>query len=86
MNDPLTLITKPKAADDIKVEILDILRGALAEAEAGELDALILVKRQVGGKWGNDRSGLLSITDAVGRLEIIKQEYVYQYLALIGSI
>lgn len=77
---PVALVTKPKAADEFKDEAVRILREALEQAEAGEVTAALVIVRYPDGHWGDKRSGTMDFADAIGRLEIVKQSWIADYL------
>jgi len=80
MTTPVSLVTKPTVADNIKNDIVEILRESLARAEAGEVDALLLIEKRPDGHWRDERSGCTNFPDAIGRLEIVKQAWITHYL------
>ena len=80
MTQPIALVTKPTVAEEIKVEVLRILREALAKAEAGDVESCIVILRHPGGSWSDERSGLLKMAEAIGHIEIVKQSWITSYL------
>jgi hypothetical protein len=71
---------KPKLADDIRQEVIDILKKSLAEAEAGDISAVMVLKLHPDDTWSDERSGCIKFPDALGRLEIMKHTWITQYL------
>jgi hypothetical protein len=76
----IALAVKPKVEDEIRAETVRILRDALAQAESGEVVAALVVLKYQGGTWTDERSGVMDFPDAVGRIEIIKQSWIRDYL------
>ena len=80
MTDPIALAPKPTVAETIKADCARILREALALAESGEVEAVLLVLKRTNGRWYDERSGVMDFPEAVGRLEIVKQSWIAHYL------
>ena len=76
----LSVVGKPSVSDEIKSECANILRRALALAEAGDLTAVLVIVKHAGDTWSDERSGAMNFPDAVGRLEIVKQAWINSYL------
>jgi hypothetical protein len=81
MTAPIAFVPKPSVADNIKSDVVVMLREVLAEAERGEIDAVIVIKRMPDGYWADRRSGVIHFSDAIGKLEIVKQSWIASYLA-----
>jgi hypothetical protein len=77
---PVSLVIPPAPAEKIKRDTIRILRDALAEAEAGEIAEIIVIAKRQDGFWFDERSGTMSMSDAVGKIEIIKQSWIATYL------
>jgi len=75
-----TIVPKPKASDEVRESIVAILRATLDEAKRGELDCIVVIARSVDGEWFNRCSEVVGFSDAIGRLEITKQEWIKEFL------
>lgn len=84
MPELLNLVSKPRASDEDRKDIVALLRRTLAEAEAGELDTVILLARRPDGYWAERYSGVSPMTDLIGRLTIVQAQMVRRYLDLDG--
>lgn len=84
MTEPLTLVAKPKASDEIRDSVIALLRKTLAEAERGEIDFVALVAGSADGDWIPRISTVGKLSLAIGRIEIAKQEWILDYLKQIG--
>jgi hypothetical protein len=80
MNSPVALVPKPTAADEVKESVVRLLRDTLAEAERGNVDCVIMIVGHPDGAWSDRCSSTTRMSEAIGRLEITKQEWVQQYL------
>jgi hypothetical protein len=74
------LVAPPTAADEIRESVLRLLRKTLAEAEAGEIDQVVIIARCVDGDWIDRISDTDKASELIGRLEITKQEWINRYL------
>lgn len=73
----LRVVTK---AESIREDVIAILREALGEAERGEVAEIIVILKQTDGHWKDRRSATLAMSDAIGKIEIVKQAWIGQYL------
>jgi hypothetical protein len=80
MADPIKLVSKPTASDEVRESIIKVLRDTLNEAVAGEIRSVVVLAEYADGEWINRASDTLEFSKAIGRLEITKQEWVAQYL------
>jgi hypothetical protein len=80
MADTLSIAPKPTVLDKIKQDIVETLREALAEAEKGEICSMLLIMKHNDNSWSDERSGSMDFPDAIGRLEIVKQNWIQAYL------
>jgi hypothetical protein len=83
MTDPavLSLAPRPKAEDQVRESIVAILATALKEARNGEITSVIMILQHSDGDWSDRASETIKFTEAIGRLEILKQEWIAVYLA-----
>lgn len=81
MSAPVKLVTKPTAADEVRESVTRLLRDTLAEAESGEIDCVAIIIGHTDGEWSDRCSTTTRFSEAIGRLEITKQEWIAQYLA-----
>jgi hypothetical protein len=83
MTDPavLSLAPRPKAEDEVRDNVVKLLAGALEEARNGEITSVIVILQRADGDWSDRASDTLKFSEAIGRLEILKQEWIEQYLA-----
>jgi hypothetical protein len=79
MTEPLRIVQPPTVPEEIRQGVVGLLKDALAQAEAGELDAVIVILKRPTG-WSDMRSGVMDFPDAIGRLEIVKQSWIAHYL------
>lgn len=80
MTKTIVLVPTPTAAEIFRTACVDILRERLAQAEAGDIDSVVLIVKHADGTWSDDRSGVDGFPEAIGRLEITKQAWVRAYL------
>lgn len=85
MADPVTLVPKPKASDEVRESVVSLLRKSLAEAESGEVHSALIILEDVNGEWISRQSTTLKFSETVGRLEIFKQEWIAQFLKKDGA-
>lgn len=81
MKKPITLVTKPTAKDEIRDSIVRDLRGVLAQAEAGDIEAVIMLVLHPNGEWSGNDIATTRFSETIGRIEIVKQKWISQYLA-----
>lgn len=80
MSSPIALVTKPTAAAEVQESVVRLLRDTLAEAEAGKITTVIIIIAHADGQWTDRCSDTEHFSDAIGRIEITKQEWIAQYL------
>lgn len=51
MTSPIALVTKPTAEDEVKESVVRVLREALAEAEAGNVDSVAMILSHPDETW-----------------------------------
>lgn len=74
MSAPVRLVTKAPPADEIRRAVVEILREALADAEAGKVD----------DTWYHRASGTLSVREEIGALEIFKHDRIARTNEIVG--
>ena len=80
MTQPVALVPKPKASDEVRESVIRLLRKSLDEAEAGEIVSAIMILRRADGEWIDRASTTERFSEDIGRLEITKQKWIAQYL------
>jgi hypothetical protein len=81
MTAPVNLVPPPKAEQRIRESVVAILRETLQEAEAGEIECVMMIVVRPGGGWQPRISATDNFSGMIGRLEIAKQEWVIDYLS-----
>lgn len=76
----IALVPTPTAAEKYKKACVEILRERLAQAEAGDIESLVLIVKHADGTWSDDRSGVDGFPEAIGRLEITKHAWITAFL------
>ena len=76
MSEPVKLVTKPAAAIEIMRAVSDLLREALADAEAGKVTGVIIISKEADGTWYHRTSGSLSIREEIGAIEMLKWDRI----------
>ena len=76
----LTVLPKPSTDKDTKESVVRILKTVLDRAEAGEVKAIILIESCIDGNWIPHWGEVPNYSEAIGRLEILKQEWIAAYL------
>lgn len=76
----VSLVTKPTADKEVQENIIGLLRKTLEEAERGEIDNLVMIIGTPSGEWTNRASETVKFSQAIGQLEITKQEWIVNYL------
>jgi hypothetical protein len=77
--DPVVLVPKPTADDEVRQSVIDLLRETLADAEAGKIITALIIIEQTNGEWGNRWSGTTHFAETIGRLEVTKYEMIKQF-------
>ena len=76
----LSIAAKPTLAQGIRQRIVEDLKEVLKLAEAGEIESSVIIFKRMGDGWSDRLSGLLHFPDSIGRLEIVKQAWIAEYL------
>jgi hypothetical protein len=77
---PLTLVTPPSAAKEVQESIVRLLRRTLEEAERGEIDTVLIIASMPNGEWIDRASDTLKFSEAIGRLEITKLDWIKRHM------
>lgn len=75
----MKLATAPTASEEARRDTIDILQRLLAEAEAGEIESIIIIAKRVDGFWFHEQSSVTAFPDAIGRLEIVKASWIEKF-------
>lgn len=73
------LVTPPSISDEIKESIITELTSLLEQAKNGEFSTFLAVFKRANGRWGHYESGTMDFCEAVGRLEIVKVEWINEF-------
>jgi hypothetical protein len=79
MSAPIALVPKPTADEEISANIVHYLTDLLADAHAGRLTSVVCLWERPDGKWGHAQSGSPDMSRTIGRLEIVKGEWIAAY-------
>lgn len=74
------LVPKTPIDQEVQKQTIAVLKEALADAERGEIHSCILLLKRDDGHWSDLNSGTMMFSDAIGKLEIIKQRWIRDYL------
>jgi len=77
----IALVAKPTAAEQAKIETVELLRELLVQAEAGDVVEIFAVIKHPDASWSSKRSTCTDTPALIGRLEIAKQGAIANYLA-----
>jgi hypothetical protein len=77
---PVALVPKATTEQQTKQSIIDILKEALVDAEAGNLRGLVMVLKEADETWHQRASLNFNIKEEIAALEIIKAQRVMQVL------
>jgi hypothetical protein len=69
------LVPKPKTSDEVRESVVSILRTSLAEAEAGDVDTVILIMSRPDGEWITRQSMTMKLSESIGRMFIAMHEW-----------
>jgi hypothetical protein len=76
----LSVVTPPTVATEIRETVIELLERRLEEARAGKVDTVVIICHYVDGDWSDCASSTEIFSDAIGRLEILKQDWVQRVL------
>lgn len=85
MRAPIKLITPPTASAEIQGLAVELLRESLANAESGNVLAVIIITKETDGEWRHLSSGTLTVREQVGALECFKHDLVAASLTKDGG-
>ena len=85
MAKPISLVPKPTVAEEVRESVVRLLRSALEEAEKGDVDTVIIISSLTNGEWLERASDTNKISESIGRLEIVKQQWIAQFLGRRGN-
>jgi len=74
------LVPKPSIENQIKEQVAKILRKLLTESEAGQIAAMLVICKRPDGSWYDECTSVMHFPDAIGRLEIVKHDWITQFL------
>jgi hypothetical protein len=81
---PLRLIPRNAAVQaELNSNVIETLEEALAEARAGAITSIVLIAAHPTLGWSHEQSGVTDFSAAIGRLEILKQEWISRYITLM---
>lgn len=80
MADVVQLAAPPKIEDTIAADVIRYLKEILKEAEEGRIESIIIIAKRPSGFWSERRSGTKNYPEAIGRLEIMKQGWIQEFL------
>lgn len=76
----VSLVNKATADEEVKESVIRLLRETLEQAEAGEVDSILMIVGSPSGEWLDKASETVKFSETIGRLEISKQEWINRYL------
>ena len=85
MTEVVSLVSKPTVEQEIKNDLVEMLRRTLAEAESGEISGVFMIVTRLDGDWSDRWTGITKMSDTIGRVEIIKQQLIHKYLSGEGE-
>lgn len=80
MSEPIKLVTKPTVSTEVREAVVEELRGLLIEAEAGTIETVVVIAQYHDGRWSCSKLKTAQVSQTVGRLEIMKSEWIMQIL------
>lgn len=78
-------IGKQTIADSTKAEVVAFLETALAQAKEGIISECLLICQRTDGKWRFDHTAVETMTLWIGKLEIVKQDWIRGYGGQVGG-
>jgi hypothetical protein len=76
------IVPKPTAQAEIQKQIIRMLADELDRARDGKISMMILITRDIDGKWGHEQTGVENFSEAIGKIEIMKQSWIAKYKAI----
>jgi hypothetical protein len=80
MSKVVKLVPPQTVDEEVRDSVVRLLSEALAEAKEGHVRTVVLILGYPNGDWANKASFTDRYSEAIGRLEITKQEWIKQYL------
>ena len=77
---PISIVPKATVGDEVKADCIKTLKDALVLAESGEIDVVVMILGRVDGMWHTKTSETMRLSETIGRLEILKQEWIAKLL------
>lgn len=69
----------PTPINEVKESAVNVLKDVLALAEKGEIDNVLIITSNTDGSWSHVYSEALNACEVVGRMEVLKQEWIAAY-------
>jgi hypothetical protein len=79
MTAPVSLVAKPTAEEEVRQSVISVLRMALEEAEAGNVDGVAMILSHPDGTWTHRGSEHMEFSRMVGRFEMLKQKWIAEH-------
>lgn len=77
----LTVVPKPSLSEEQKQKSLELLERVRADIESGAAASVVILVCCADGHWLPLFTGSRDFSRDIGQLEIIKQEWIQEYLA-----
>lgn len=77
----LSVVPKKTVTEEQQESVMRAIHGIMADAERGDVETVIVIARHADGNWTDRASTTHHYSDCIGRLEILKQTWINQYLA-----
>lgn len=80
MSNIIKIAKRPTAPDDIRAQVIAHLKEALAEAEAGNVDEILIIMRHPGDdQWTNLATETQSFAKWIGYLTITSADWIAEF-------
>lgn len=66
--------------EQMRANCVRVLKEALAQAEAGELESILIISRRVDDRWRYEYTGVKRMTETIGQLTIVRHAWITEYL------
>jgi hypothetical protein len=76
---PISLVAKPTADEEIRQSVITVLREALAEAEAGNINGVAMILSHPDETWTHRGSECMEFSRMVGRIEMLKHQWIKEH-------
>lgn len=77
----LGVVKRPTTPEKAQAEVIEILEELLEQAKGGHIAEICVVVANASREWDLLTSSTLSISEWVGRLEIVQSDWIGQYKA-----